>query len=386
MKRTIPYKILCFCNGLVFFAPVSLLLRTSRGVTLSQFFLLQALLSVAIFVFEIPTGMFSDRIGHKKGILVSQILLLCARAIFLIAGNIGFFILEAVLEALSCCFISGTGEAYLYELCRNDSDSNSFVRENAKAGAYGTAGFIISTVAYAGLYRLVGLNGLVIATGLATIVSIVAAVCMPEVSPAAAADSPLPQKGTGFLSGITPALFGLLLLDSALCLASLVVNFLYVEKLEWAGIASEWMTPIILGYSALNLLVPSVLKHLERKRDYVLYFVFSLIAAGFFFFLSAVNSLPAVGFMILLPFLLEIMSMILFKLENEYIDSIGKEESRASLLSVMSMGNNFLEVVFLLVSAYVSSEQGNRMFLFLGVLFVVFAFLGNVILRRMRRN
>ena len=90
--------------------------------------------------------------------------------------------------------------------------------------------------------------------------------------------------------------------------------------------------------------------------------------------------------MILLPFLLEIMSMILFKLENEYIDSIGKEESRASLLSVMSMGNNFLEVVFLLVSAYVSSEQGNGMFLFLGVLFVVFAFLGNVILRRMRRN
>ena len=199
MKRTIPYKILCFCNGLVFFAPVSLLLRTSRGVTLSQFFLLQALLSVAIFVFEIPTGMFSDRIGHKKGILVSQILLLCARAIFLIAGNIGFFILEAVLEALSCCFISGTGEAYLYELCRNDSDSNSFVRENAKAGAYGTAGFLISTVAYAGLYRLVGLNGLVIATGLATIVSIVAAVCMPEVSPAAAADRVFKRHHTCFV-------------------------------------------------------------------------------------------------------------------------------------------------------------------------------------------
>ena len=39
------YDAVSFFNGLVFFAPVSLLVRTQAGVSQSMFFLLQALLS-----------------------------------------------------------------------------------------------------------------------------------------------------------------------------------------------------------------------------------------------------------------------------------------------------------------------------------------------------
>lgn len=38
-----------FFNSLVFFAPVAILVRTRCGITLSQFFILQALLSFGIF-------------------------------------------------------------------------------------------------------------------------------------------------------------------------------------------------------------------------------------------------------------------------------------------------------------------------------------------------
>jgi MFS family permease len=365
MNKTIPYKVLCFCNGLVFFAPVSLLLRTSRGVTLSQFFLLQALLSIAIFIFEIPTGILADKIGHRWGILISQILLFFAHAIFLIAGNLAYFVAEAIIEALASCFMSGTGEAYLYELCKKDSSAeSSFAEENAKAGAWGTAGFILSTVAYAGLYHVTGLNGLVIATEVATLVSIAACLCMPEVSTSedsgfahnpGASQMILSKKDKGFL-------FQLLVLNSMLSLSALVVNFLYVEKLEWSGIPVSWMTPVILGYSALNLLIPAVMKRLKNKQVSHIYF--------------------AVVCMILLPFMLEIVSMILFQVENEYIDSIGKEDRRAALLSVISMGNNLLEIVFLLLSAGISSGQGNGMFLFPGILLLIFGAAGFWILDR----
>ena len=40
------YDGMCFFGGLVFFAPVALLIRTQAEVTEAQFFLLQALLSV----------------------------------------------------------------------------------------------------------------------------------------------------------------------------------------------------------------------------------------------------------------------------------------------------------------------------------------------------
>ena len=43
-------------GGLVFFAPVALLVRTQAGISEGQFFLLQVLLSAVIALGELPTG------------------------------------------------------------------------------------------------------------------------------------------------------------------------------------------------------------------------------------------------------------------------------------------------------------------------------------------
>ena len=64
-KERIPVTIYLM-NGLVFFSPVALLIRTEAGLSLSQFFILQAIFSITIFVFEIPTGKITDIIGYKK--------------------------------------------------------------------------------------------------------------------------------------------------------------------------------------------------------------------------------------------------------------------------------------------------------------------------------
>ena len=58
------YDGVCFLNGLVFFAPVALLVRTQAGVSEHIFFLLQALLSGVIFLGEIPTGFITDKIAY----------------------------------------------------------------------------------------------------------------------------------------------------------------------------------------------------------------------------------------------------------------------------------------------------------------------------------
>ena len=58
----------CFFNGLIFYAPVALLIRTRAGVSSATFFMLQALLSIAIFLGEVPTGFITDKIGYRKSI------------------------------------------------------------------------------------------------------------------------------------------------------------------------------------------------------------------------------------------------------------------------------------------------------------------------------
>lgn len=47
--------------------------------------MLQALLSAVIFLGEIPAGLLTDRIGCKHSMILSQILLLAARILLLLA-------------------------------------------------------------------------------------------------------------------------------------------------------------------------------------------------------------------------------------------------------------------------------------------------------------
>jgi MFS family permease len=160
-------------NGLVFFAPVALLVRTKAGLSTSDFFLLQVVLSVVILGFEIPTGKLTDCVGYRNTIILSQVTLNLARVLLLIAymsGSLYFFVFEAFVEGISSCFSSGTESAYLYVT----TDKDYFVTKSAHVSNCGTIGFIISTVAYAVMYSYVGIAGLIVATIIPSLIGLFA--------------------------------------------------------------------------------------------------------------------------------------------------------------------------------------------------------------------
>ena len=89
MKKIDNLDVMSFMNGLVFFSPIALLVRTAAGVSVNDFFILQALLSISVFFLEIPTGKLSDKLGHKSTLVLSQIMLLSARILLLVAVSGG---------------------------------------------------------------------------------------------------------------------------------------------------------------------------------------------------------------------------------------------------------------------------------------------------------
>lgn len=378
MRKNLPLKIMNFCSSLVFFAPVATLLRTAKGVTLPQFFLLQALLSVMIFIFEVPTGLLTDRIGYKRGLLIAQALLFAARICFLPANHIGYFILEAILEALSCAFLSGTSTAYLYEVCRQAGEEETFMEQSAAVNAWGTAGFIVSTVLYVFIYHWFSLNALVAATEAATLGAILAAAFLPSIAPSGGCE----ETGKRRLPRLPRILWQFMLLDAAIGLAGLTVNFLYVEKLSWSGIPVELMTPVILVYSAFDLLIPAVMRKLSALSDAKVYRWFSILAAAALVGIFAVNNYAGVALMMITPFLLNIVNMIQYNHENKYIDQLNQSGNRAALLSMMNMGNSLLEIIFLVLSAVITSGKGNAMFLFAGAVMLALAFCGSRLIRK----
>ncbi len=148
-KRNIDrLEMLAFFNGLVFYAPVALLVRTHAGVTMAQFFVLQAVLSLTVFLFEIPTGMLTDRIGYKNTMVLAQVIVVLARGLMVIAyltGSLGLFVVEAVAEGFAACFLSGTQDAYIYSVYQEAQ----YPVKMARVSNFGTAGFIVSTLLYA---------------------------------------------------------------------------------------------------------------------------------------------------------------------------------------------------------------------------------------------
>lgn len=372
------YDGVCFLNGLVFFAPVALLVRTQAGVSEHVFFILQALLSGVIFLGEIPTGFITDKIGYRKSLILAQVLLLGARSLLLVAfvsRSLALFVVEAVVEGTATCFTSGTGSAYLYDLY----GENGYLVKTAHAENFGTAGFIISTVAYAGIYKISGMEGLLITT---VVMDVIAVVCSfylrSESSKTIIADRKEVQilavfkNKKAFLFVISLAIFSI---------AWLLINFFYVEKLENCGLPVEWMSLIILSYSAVQMLAEPILgklsdgKNGKSSREKLP--AVTATTAGVAFLLFGVVKFRAAVLllMLILPLLLNLPEYLLMNLENQFVDEAECGSQRAATLSVLNMGVNLVEILTLSASAFLTKIGIQWCFVFVGCFLMAIALL-----------
>lgn len=372
------YDGVCFLNGLVFFAPVALLVRTQAGVSEHVFFLLQALLSGVIFLGEIPTGFITDKIGYRKSLILAQVLLLGARSLLLaafVSRSLVLFVVEAVVEGIAACFTSGTGSAYLYALY----GENGYLAKTAHAGNFGTAGFIISTVAYAGIYKISGMEGLLITT---VVMDVIAVVCSfylrSESSKTVIADRKEVQilavfkNKKAFLFVISLAIFSI---------AWLLINFFYVVKLENCGLPVEWMSLIILSYSAVQMLAEPILGKLSDGKNGKsgrgkLPAVTAATAGVAFLLFGVVKFRSAVLLlMLILPLLLNLPEYLLMDLENQFVDEAECGSQRAATLSVLNMGVNLVEILTLSASAFLTKIGIQWCFVFVGCFLMAIALL-----------
>lgn len=351
------YDGMSLCGGLVFFAPVSLLVRTQAGISETQFFLLQALLSGIIALGELPTGHLTDRMGYRRSLILAQLLLLAARGLLLAAfllRSLPLFVAEALVEGISACLSSGTASAYLYAMY-GESD---YLPKAAHAANFGTAGFLLSTAAYALLYRYFGLTGLLAATVLAGAAGFVCFLFLRREPRAAVPEHRGQSTMWGQLGKIFRDRQALLLtaLLSMFSVAWLLVNFFYAEKLADCGIPLTWLSAIIITYSAGQMLAEPIIRLCAGKSRSRLTAIFCLLCGGG---LAAFGWLrtpwAAVPLMVLLPLLLDLASFYLEERQNHLIDRLDAGRDRAAALSAMNIGVNLAEIASLFASSLLAA-------------------------------
>lgn len=347
------YDGMSFFGGLVFFAPVALLVRTQAGISDGQFFLLQVLLSAVIALGEMPAGYLTDRIGYRSSLILSQLLLLLARGMLLAAyllHSLPLFVLEAVIEGISACLSSGTGSAYLYATCGKEN----YLPKTAHAANFGTTGFLLSTVSYAEIYRRFDLKGLLVATVFSGAAGFACTLFLRREPHGGEARAHAEKTGLSQLSLLLrdQRARRLTVLMSLFSVAWLLVNFFYAEILTQCGIPLVWLSAIIVGYSLAQMLAEPLIRLFGQCAKQSLTLFFCLIGGAVLLGLGVLHKpWVLILMMVFLPLLLDLAAFYAEEQQNHLIDTLEMENGRAAALSVMNMGVNLVEILSLFASS-----------------------------------
>lgn len=351
-----------FFSSLVFYAPVALLIRTSRGVSISEFFILQAILSFGIFIFEIPFGIITDKIGYKNSIIISHFSMLLARIILLFSFSFEFFVLEAILEAVGFAFASGTIIGYEYEIIGEEN----FAVKSSVLGNYSTVGFIASTISFYFMNKYFGQNFLIIFTIISTFISFLFTLFLEKEKSFEKDDTKL-----NFKSILNKYLIIFMLFNGMISITFILINFFYVVILQNINLSENYMTFVILLYSVIGLLSPKIIKifgEVKLKRNL---FIFLTMSSVLLMSLILIKNIFVILPMIFLPMLIGIVETYFSKVENRYVDSLN-DKNRATILSTFSMGANVVDFGFLFFSAKLAENSLNYSFVFVSILLLIF--------------
>lgn len=112
IKRFYAYELL---SNLYFERAIFIIYLAFCGMSILQIALFQGVINIAMVIAEIPTGVIADKIGKKYSLIMGNILVIIYY-ILMLQGDKNGLICAALCFGIGSTFISGTDEAYLYDI------------------------------------------------------------------------------------------------------------------------------------------------------------------------------------------------------------------------------------------------------------------------------
>ena len=133
------YALLLITNKRIFVAVLGAYYLTIPGVTPKGIGIILLAGSLAGFLFEIPSGYVSDKIGHKQALIISRVSMLISTAFWLAANDIWLLIFGAIFMSTATAFHSGTGSAFMHETLKGLKREHDYARVMGKVSSVGFA-------------------------------------------------------------------------------------------------------------------------------------------------------------------------------------------------------------------------------------------------------
>ena len=144
-----------FCQ-MLFILPVVVLFYEYKGLSIGDFFLIQGLHRLFIFVIEVPTGYIGDIFSRKQTVLMGFFIHALGYLCWIFGYGFWFILAGELLFAMALGLISGTLEAYLYDLLKKRHKEEKYHLKLAKMETIGNASLMFATLTGAFVYQFFG--------------------------------------------------------------------------------------------------------------------------------------------------------------------------------------------------------------------------------------
>ena len=129
------------------YIPIFMLFQASRGLSFFERLALGGLFSAVVILVEVPTGVFADRVGRRRSMLLGALAMVAACLLAARASTFGEFAVAEALAALSIALCSGADSAYLFDFLLANNRIDEYARHESTASAYHLMGSALAFAA-----------------------------------------------------------------------------------------------------------------------------------------------------------------------------------------------------------------------------------------------
>ncbi len=109
------YVISTLFSFLLIMPVITLFYQIEIGMSMRSIFILQAIFSVSMLLFEIPSGYFADKVGRKISILSGAIFIVFSTGIYSVSQSFFHLAIAEILLGVGFGFVSGADSALIYD-------------------------------------------------------------------------------------------------------------------------------------------------------------------------------------------------------------------------------------------------------------------------------
>lgn len=316
---------------------------------------MQGFYSVFAFISEVPTGIFADKYGHKKAIVLGNLVnAVGILATGLFPSSIGLFLNNAV-QGVGGAFISGSQEALYYESFKKEKKGENYQKHFGNFLSLTTVGFIVSTFIAGAVMQIFKENSYFPLIVVNTISTIVATVIASTLRPMRA-EIQDPSKGVGAFEAVKTSFHFIRtnkIVFALTIVGMLTLNGEYILRETYQSLFQQIHVPLFfIGFSLsagalLNIIVKRYAYLAEKyfSLEKIL-LVFNITLGVLYLFLSfSVNPLFSVGLYVVLQGLYNAELPVV----SDYVNEQTSPHIRATVLSSISQAKSFVSILIRII-------------------------------------